>query len=135
MSAFETQVDGNHYSKLAIQPMEYSMANKLDACQHTIIKYVTRFRDKGGKKDLEKAMHVINMLIEMEYTEKQSEDINQWIIWNGGNCPVNKEFIVEIKTDCSDLIYTEIASKLSWEHHGTATDIVAYRLLPRAVAQ
>ena len=65
-SALDTQVDGDHYKKLAIQPMVYSMANKLDACQHTIVKYVTRFRDKGGIKDLEKAKHVIDMLIEME---------------------------------------------------------------------
>lgn len=66
MSALETQVDGDHYKKLAIQPMEYSMANGLDACQHTIIKYVTRFRDKGGVRDLVKAAHVIDMLIEFE---------------------------------------------------------------------
>lgn len=65
-SALENQVGGNHYSKLKIQPMEYSMANKLDACQHTIIKYVTRFRDKAGVQDLEKARHVIDMLIEFE---------------------------------------------------------------------
>lgn len=66
MSALEQQVDGDHYKKLAIQPMEYSMANGLDACQHTIIKYVTRFRDKGGVRDLVKAAHVIDMLIEFE---------------------------------------------------------------------
>jgi hypothetical protein len=46
--------------------MEYSMANDLDACQHTVIKYVTRFRNKGGIQDLEKAKHVIDMLIEFE---------------------------------------------------------------------
>ncbi len=46
--------------------MQYSMANGLDACQHTIIKYVTRFREKGGIADLEKARHVIDMLIELE---------------------------------------------------------------------
>jgi hypothetical protein len=67
MSAFNTQIGGNHYSKLSIQPMEYSMANKLDACQHSIIKYVTRFRDKNGLADLQKARHVIDMLIEFEY--------------------------------------------------------------------
>lgn len=69
MSALDTQVDGDHYKKLAIQPMEYSMNNKLDACQHTIIKYVTRFRDKGGIKDLEKARHVLDMLIEFEQVQ------------------------------------------------------------------
>jgi hypothetical protein len=66
MSALKTQIAGNHYTKLAIQPMEYSMANNLDACQHTIIKYVTRFRDKAGIQDLRKAIHVIEMLIEFE---------------------------------------------------------------------
>ena len=65
-SALTTQVGGSHYKDMAIQPMEYSMANKLDACQHTAIKYVTRFRQKGGIQDLEKAKHVIDMLIEFE---------------------------------------------------------------------
>jgi hypothetical protein len=62
----DTQIGGDHYKKLKIQPMEYSMANKLDACQHTAIKYITRFRDKGGIADLEKARHCVDMLIEFE---------------------------------------------------------------------
>lgn len=62
----QTQIGGDHYKKMKIQPMEFSMANGLDACQHTIIKYVTRFRDKGGIADLEKARHVIDMLIQFE---------------------------------------------------------------------
>jgi hypothetical protein len=66
VKAETTQVGGEHYTKLAIQPMKYSMANKLDPAQHTIIKYVTRFRDKGGIEDLEKAKHCIDLLIEFE---------------------------------------------------------------------
>lgn len=66
MSALDTQIGGSHYKNMPIQPMQYSMANELDACQHTIIKYVTRFREKGGAQDLEKAKHVIDMLIEFE---------------------------------------------------------------------
>ena len=62
----DVQIGGDHYKAMAIQPMEYSMANKLDACQHTIIKYVTRFRDKGGIQDLEKAKHCIDLLIHFE---------------------------------------------------------------------
>lgn len=62
----ERQVGGNHYTKLPIQPFEYSMANGLDPMQHTAIKYVTRFRDKGGVVDLRKAIHTIEMLIEFE---------------------------------------------------------------------
>lgn len=65
-AAMQSQEGGDHYTKLKIQPMEYSMANGLDACQHTVIKYVTRFRDKGGIEDLRKAIHTIEMLIELE---------------------------------------------------------------------
>ena len=64
--ASQRQEGGNHYTKLKIQPMQYSMANGLDACQHTVVKYVTRFRDKGGIADLRKAIHTLELLIEHE---------------------------------------------------------------------
>ena len=66
MSALDTQIGGGHYKGMAIQPMEYSMANGMDPCQHTAIKYISRFREKGGIQDLEKAKHCIDMLIEFE---------------------------------------------------------------------
>jgi hypothetical protein len=69
-SPLSTQIGGDHYTKLAIQPMQYSMKNGLDPLQHTIIKYVTRFRDKAGIEDLEKAKHCIDMLIEFEKESK-----------------------------------------------------------------
>lgn len=71
-SALNVQVGGDHYKKLKIQPMTYSMKNGLDACQHTAIKYITRFREKDGIKDLEKAKHCIDMLIEF-YREEQKQ--------------------------------------------------------------
>jgi hypothetical protein len=64
--SFQTMVGGDHYTKLKIQPMEYSMANNLNACQHTAIKYLTRYKDKNGVQDLHKAIHTIQMLIEFE---------------------------------------------------------------------
>jgi hypothetical protein len=67
MTAINEQVGGDHYKHMPIQPMEYSMKNNLNACQHTAIKYVTRYKVKGGKQDLLKAIHCIEMLIEMEY--------------------------------------------------------------------
>lgn len=65
-NAWDTQVGGGHYTDMKIQPFEFSMANKLDPMQHTIVKYVTRFRAKNGIQDLEKARHVIDLLIEWE---------------------------------------------------------------------
>ncbi len=75
MNALDIQIAGDHYKKLVIQPMEYSFRNKLDPCQHTAIKYITRFRDKGGKADLEKAIHCIQLLLELEYgSEKDARE-------------------------------------------------------------
>jgi hypothetical protein len=65
--ALNRQVGGNHYQKYKIQPLEYSMANGLDACQANIVKYITRFRDKEGLKDLNKLLHYVEFLIQTEY--------------------------------------------------------------------
>ena len=136
MSAFNTQVSGNHYSKLAIQPMQYSMANQLDACQHTIIKYVTRFRDKGKLADLEKARHVLDMMIELEYgsksenAEKPDESGDGWIDWAGGDCPVPAGTRVDIRRAGGNES-NRMAEALEWEHGklGWWWDIVAYRIV------
>ena len=68
MKAYDKQVGGSHYKKMKIQPMQYSMANELDACQHTAIKYITRHWDKAGKKDLYKSLHTVLLLIEEKYS-------------------------------------------------------------------
>jgi hypothetical protein len=64
--ALDTQVAGDHYKKQAIQPAEYIHANKIGFFEGNVIKYVTRWRDKGGIEDLRKARHYIDMLIELE---------------------------------------------------------------------
>jgi hypothetical protein len=65
-SVLGTQVGGDHYTKHAIQPLDYIVANGLPFCEGNIVKYVTRWRDKGGVEDLKKAQHYINFLIERE---------------------------------------------------------------------
>lgn len=65
-SAWDTQVGGTHYKDMKIQPFQYSMANGLDPMQHTIVKYVSRFRAKNGIQDLEKAKQTIDLLIQWE---------------------------------------------------------------------
>lgn len=63
--ALAEQVGGDHYRNKAIQPFEYSIANGLGAAEHTVVKYVTRWRDKGGIEDLRKARHTLDILIDM----------------------------------------------------------------------
>ena len=66
MSALEKQVSGDHYKSLQIQPIEYIHANGIPFAEGSVIKYVTRWRDKGGIADLEKAKHFLELLIELE---------------------------------------------------------------------
>ena len=65
-SALEIQVDGDHYKKYKIQPMEYIHANNIPYPEGNAIKYITRWRDKGGLKDIDKAIHILQMLKELE---------------------------------------------------------------------
>lgn len=66
MSALTDQVGGDHYKKHAIQPIEFIHANNIPFCEGNAIKYLCRWRDKGGIRDLEKARHYIDLLIELE---------------------------------------------------------------------
>jgi hypothetical protein len=66
MNPLDKQVAGDHYKKLKIQPIEYIHANGIPFAEGCAIKYLTRWRDKGGIADLEKAKHFIELLIELE---------------------------------------------------------------------
>jgi hypothetical protein len=65
-SALNKQVGGGHYKDKAIQPIIYIHANNLGFCEGNVVKYITRWREKNGLADLEKAKHYIELLIEME---------------------------------------------------------------------
>lgn len=64
-AATDKQVGGSHY-QLPIQPIEYILANGLGYCEANVVKYVSRWRNKGGIQDLKKAIHYLEMLIEQE---------------------------------------------------------------------
>ena len=59
-------IGGDHYRQGSIQPIEYIHANNLSFCEGNVVKYVTRWRHKDGIKDLEKAKHYIELLMELE---------------------------------------------------------------------
>lgn len=66
MSALTRQVAGGHYKELVIQPVQYIHANGIGYFEGNVIKYVSRWRAKGGIPDLEKARHYLDLLIELE---------------------------------------------------------------------
>lgn len=69
MSANDNQVSGTHYKDKAIQPWDYIVGNNIGYLEGNVIKYVSRWRDKGGVEDLRKAQHYLQKLIEVETRE------------------------------------------------------------------
>jgi hypothetical protein len=65
-TALDVQVGGDHYKKLKIQPIAFIHANNIPFIEGNIIKYITRWREKNGVKDLEKVKHYVELLIELE---------------------------------------------------------------------
>ena len=66
MSALDSQVGGTHYKDMAIQPVEYIVRNGIGFVEGAVIKYVSRWKEKGGIEDLRKARHMLQILIEIE---------------------------------------------------------------------
>ena len=70
--ASDRQVGGDHYKDMAIQPYEYCERNGLTGLESNTVKYVSRWRKKGGKADLLKAIHCLELLIELNFPEEDS---------------------------------------------------------------
>jgi hypothetical protein len=64
MKSYKKQVGGSHYKKYKIQPIEFIVKNNIGFVEGNVIKYVLRFKEKGGVLDLEKAKHYIELLID-----------------------------------------------------------------------
>jgi len=83
MSVWKKQVGGKHYIKYKIQPSQFVVENQLLYPEGSVIKYIVRHQDKGGKQDLEKAKHFIDMIIERDYktekNERQDTAHKKWI--------------------------------------------------------
>jgi hypothetical protein len=62
--AIDKQVGGSHYKKFVIQPAEFCFKNNIPYLEATAIKYLCRWKDKGGIQDLDKAIHFIELLKE-----------------------------------------------------------------------
>lgn len=76
MTANDEQVGGRHYIDKAIQPWDYIIANQLGYLEGNIIKYVSRYKEKGGVEDLIKASHYLDKLIEVTRNERISKTTN-----------------------------------------------------------
>ena len=76
---YNKQIGGSHYKDMVIQPSEFINKNKLLFAEGNAIKYICRHAYKGGKEDLKKAIHYIEMIIERDYGEENPLDKkNYW---------------------------------------------------------
>ena len=76
MSAYNKQIGGKHYQNFSIQPSKFVIEKKWLFPEGCAIKYICRHQNKGGKEDLLKAIHFIEMIIERDYPpEEKSKEV------------------------------------------------------------
>ena len=78
-SSLDKQVQGSHYKDLPIQPVQYIHANGIGYFEGNVIKYVSRWRNKNGLADLEKAKHYLELLIELETRDAGKTDRSEGV--------------------------------------------------------
>jgi hypothetical protein len=74
MNPYKKQIGGSHYSRFNIQPSKFINDNKLLFAEGNAIKYICRHTHKGGKEDLKKAIHYIEMIIERDYSKTETKN-------------------------------------------------------------
>ena len=67
--SLENQIGGKHYKNFRIQPAEFINENKLLFAEGNAIKYICRHSVKGKEEDIKKAIHYLEMILEVEYGE------------------------------------------------------------------
>lgn len=70
MKALSEQIGGSHYKTMKIQPIEFILGNELGFCEGNVVKYICRYKQKGGIEDLNKVIHYARLLIENLEKEK-----------------------------------------------------------------
>jgi hypothetical protein len=83
MTANDKQIGGSHYKEGAIQPWDYIAANSIGYFEGNIIKYVSRWKQKGGVDDLRKAQHYLEKLIELNALEANRDERERMDRTNG----------------------------------------------------
>ena len=69
----DEQVGGTHYSRLGIEPIQFIETNGLGYHEGNVIKYISRWRNKNGLEDLNKAKWYVERLIELEQSRLEHE--------------------------------------------------------------
>ena len=74
------QEGGGHYKDRGIQPLEYTMKNKLSFCEGNVVKYISRYKSKNGIEDLAKVIHYALLSAYEEYGEQGSTELKEKVL-------------------------------------------------------
>ena len=67
MSALDKQVGGNHYADMPSQPARFLRDNSVPHLEGEAIYRILRHKSKNGREDLEKAIHTLELILELDY--------------------------------------------------------------------
>lgn len=93
--SLQVQVGGSHYKKYHIQPLEFAKKIGLGAICFCAFKYVTRYKDKQGEEDLEKALHCLDIYEECGVVKESIKIESDYLI----------EFLDQFDNDQSQALF------------------------------
>lgn len=69
------QEGGNHYERFKIEPVKVFVAFDFNYFQAEILKYISRFPWKNKEQDLNKAIHIASMAVDLKVGEKKKRKV------------------------------------------------------------
>ena len=69
MSALDKEVGGEWYKSMKIQPVEFCRANNMGGLESSVVRYVSRHKDKHGSEDIKKAIHCLELILALDYND------------------------------------------------------------------
>lgn len=126
MNALQKQVGGNHYKNMAIQPSEYCQKNNLNHLESNAIKYISRHRVKNGPEDIKKAIHCLELLLEIDYSDypvTQKEAFQKTVVKVGNELPTGKSLAEFLEEEADKDNFVIGCDPASGEDSTTITDL------------
>lgn len=65
MESLKRQVGGSYYKNKKMQPIQLIVGAKCDFIQGNVIKYISRYKEKDGKKDLQKVIQYAQLALDL----------------------------------------------------------------------
>jgi hypothetical protein len=74
MAANDKQISGSHYKQRSPEPWDVVAAWDMGYLDGSALKYIARWRYKNGISDLQKAIHFLEKLIEVELGRERKHE-------------------------------------------------------------